>query len=184
MKKYLHICLALLLTVSMLLAAPARLPAYAASDHKVEPYKIDWLKNWDANQNNAYIDIINGLYDMDDTVSLKDDYITGEQFFNVMQRVMYEHTYWDIVVLNHVNYDENGYVESAEFRYDVRNIPAEPDEIKTKLHGMADAAAFGKSFIDDTMTDYEKALFCHDFIDQRTYYKLSEIGRASCRERV
>ena len=174
MKKYLHICLALLLTVSMLLAAPARLPAYAASDHKVEPYKIDWLKNWDANQNNAYIDIINGLYDMDDTVSLKDDYITGEQFFNVMQRVMYEHTYWDIVVLNHVNYDENGYVESAEFRYDVRNIPAEPDEIKTKLHGMADAAAFGKSFIDDTMTDYEKALFCHDFIDQRTYYKLSE----------
>ena len=38
------------------------------------------------------------------------------------------------------------------------------------MHEMADAAEFGKSFIYDTMTDYEKALVSHDFVAQRSSY--------------
>ena len=47
----------------------------------------DWRDSWDANQNNAYIDIVSGILDMQTEISVRDDYVNSEQLMNVVRRV-------------------------------------------------------------------------------------------------
>ena len=130
----------------------------ADTDEWINGEKHDWRTSWDANQNNAYIDLINGIYDLETEISLKDDYITSEQFFNVLSRVTQEHSYWDIVSCDDVVYSEDGYVTSVVMRYQTKQVCDDTDMIRDKMHQIADSAEFAKSYIDDTMTDLEKAL--------------------------
>ena len=101
----------LIAALMVLLISPAQ--KVSAEDTWIDGVKYDWSETWDANQNNAYIDLMNAVYQMDEEVSLRDDYITSEQLLNVQQRFLQEHGYyWDIVIYKNVSYTKAGYVDT------------------------------------------------------------------------
>ena len=56
-------------------------------DDDVTVEKYYWQDTWDANQNNAYIDIVSGFYNVQTEIDLHDDYINSEQLMNVVKRI-------------------------------------------------------------------------------------------------
>lgn len=145
-------------------------------DVTVEQY--DWSADWDANQNNAYVDIISGILSGQTEISVRNDYVTSGQFMNVVRRISEDCSVWEAVYFKDVTYTDDGYADTVTMEYNTKYSIA---EIRTYLSKVADYAAFGRSFIDPTMTDLEKALFLHDFIGQRTLYEENDnpLGMAS-----
>jgi len=153
--------LLLICTASMTLPVSAGTGIKVNDDMTVEMY--DWSATWDANQNNAYIDIVNGIFDMQTEISLRDDYITSLQLMNVAKRISIDHSEWEGVDFESASYTNDGYVDKVTITYT-------PFHSKETIRELADYTAFGKSLLDETMTDLEKALVLHDYISQRTYY--------------
>ena len=142
----------------------------------VEMY--DWSATWDANQNNAYVDLVTGIFNGQTTISVHDDYVTGRQLMNVVKRISEDFSVWEPVSFGSVSYTDDGYADTVTISYhDPNNI----EGITSCLREVADYTAFGLSFVDPTMTDLEKALVLHDYIGQRTFYKTytSPMGTAT-----
>ena len=130
-----------------------------------------WQDSWDANQNNAYIDLINGIYNGDTVISLQNDYINSTQLLNVIRRIKEEHREWETVCLSNVTYTSSGYVDSVYFEYMDLYGTATDEEIKNSVKELADITAFAKSLTHESMTDLEKVLIYYIFIAHGTTYR-------------